>query len=140
MHCQQAHTHSFQGFTHGRKLQQGPPELPAVPEAIEPFAAMTPSMSAEAPLTAPGQYTTVLHLLQDIQRLSAFTALFSLSQLVCEINKIFLCRWVAMNFGKVCLLLVYSQVDCSSQAPSSRHSLSHCHYRLCLSRSARPWP
>ncbi len=40
--------------TFGRKLQQGPPELPAellpaVPEMIEPFAAMTPSMSAEAP-------------------------------------------------------------------------------------------
>ena len=59
MPCQQANTHSFQGFTHGRKLQQGPPELPAellpaVSEAIEPFAAMTPSMSAEAPMTAPG--------------------------------------------------------------------------------------
>ncbi len=67
-HCQQARTHSFQGFTHGRKLQQETPELPAealpaVPEMIEPFAAMTPSMSAEAPapsmsaeapMTAPG--------------------------------------------------------------------------------------
>ncbi len=54
--------------TFGRKLQQGTPELPAealpaVPEMIEPFAAMTPSMtaeapapsmSAEAPMTAPG--------------------------------------------------------------------------------------
>ena len=43
----------------GRKLQQGTPELPAellpaVPEMIEPFAAMAPSMSAEAPMTAPG--------------------------------------------------------------------------------------
>ena len=42
----------------GRKLQQGPPELPgelqpAVPEMIEPFAAMAPS--AEAPMTAPGE-------------------------------------------------------------------------------------
>ena len=56
----QAH-HSFKGYTGlpGRKLQQGPPELPAeaqpaVPEMVEPFAAMTPSMSAEAPMTAPG--------------------------------------------------------------------------------------
>ena len=55
--------HSFKGYNGlpGRKLQQGPPELPgellpAVPEMIEPFAAMTPSMSAEAPMTAPGTY------------------------------------------------------------------------------------
>ena len=55
----QAH-HSFKGSTGlpGRKLHQGPPELPgelqpAVPEMIEPFAAMSPSV--EAPMTAPGE-------------------------------------------------------------------------------------
>lgn len=47
----------------GRKLQQGPPELPgellpAVPEMIEPFAAMAPS--AEAPMTAPGECQTAI--------------------------------------------------------------------------------
>ena len=61
----QAH-HSFKGYTGlpGRKLQQGPPELPAeaqpaVPEMIEPFAAMSPS--AEAPMTAPGRVSSCTH-------------------------------------------------------------------------------
>ncbi len=58
----QSKSKSFKGFNGlpGRKLQQGPPELPtelqpAVPEMIEPFAAMAPSMMAEAPMTAPGE-------------------------------------------------------------------------------------
>ena len=54
--CCMLQSKSFRGFNGlpGRKLQQGPPELPAVPEMIEPFAAMAPSMMAEAPMTAPG--------------------------------------------------------------------------------------
>ena len=53
----------------GRKLQQGPPELPgelqpAVPEMIEPFAAMAPS--AEAPMTAPGECQTAICFLQQL--------------------------------------------------------------------------
>lgn len=75
---------SFRGYSGlpGRKLQQGPPELPAelqpavpgevVPEMMEPFAAIAPSemmaeapmtaetpMSAEAPITAPGVHETL---------------------------------------------------------------------------------
>ncbi len=46
----------------GRKLQQGPPELPAelqpaLPEMTEPFAAMAPSMMAESPMTADAPMT-----------------------------------------------------------------------------------
>ena len=65
----QAH-HSFKGYTGlpGRKLQQGPPELlPAVPEMIEPFAAMSPS--AEAPMSAPGNIHNLAQ--QDICKHSA---------------------------------------------------------------------
>ena len=65
----QAH-HSFKGYTGlpGRKLQQGPPELlPAVPEMIEPFAAMSPS--AEAPMSAPGNIHNLAQ--QDICKRSA---------------------------------------------------------------------
>ena len=54
------HHMSYMGTNSGRKLQQGPPDLPT-PESFMPAVpAETESYSAEAPMAAPGAHPIMI--------------------------------------------------------------------------------